>query len=367
MNLKILLLLTLALLLTQHKVVCDEDDDSYSTEMIYDSEIYPGKPFRSKSSHYLINKQTQRLLNKSFRDNKLKKHIWEILKVISIYTLVNERKYRKKPRYLRLKTGDLKSRVLFDKINEFVKMPLMKTYFNTYVDNMYNLSESDKQRAKNVNIFDTSKKRKDRLEELEHHLNNSLKRKKDRDTPTAKIEIDRGLNEDNGISIENMLENMNKKRGANKFRTVEEINAPVARFLKQTNQRKKKTNSWKKRSSYRRLKSKHMRRRKKHKPKYKKIIHESHDTRKLTTKLINPVHHHHHRKAFGIPGAPGGGGGVTQGAGVENLKVVINAIGQPSTYLPVEQNDSYKKGYKEADAEPKVIVTRMRLPSRIGN
>lgn len=69
------------------------------------------------------------------------------------------------------------------------------------------------------------------------------------------------------------------------------------------------------------------------------------------------------RKTFGMPGMPGGGG-VTQGAGVENLKVVINAIGQPSSYLPVEQTGSFKKGYNDADAEAKVIVTRLKLPGR---
>ena len=70
------------------------------------------------------------------------------------------------------------------------------------------------------------------------------------------------------------------------------------------------------------------------------------------------------RKTFGMPAMPGGGGGVTQGAGVENLKVVINAIGQPSSYLPVEQSGSFKKGYNDADAETKVIVTRLKLPGR---
>ena len=359
MNLKSLTFyLTLAALLPLTPLALDMDDQSYDTEKLYDSEINKGRPFRGKSSDFLILRSTRRLLNKNFKSTKLKQHIWEILKVIAIYTLVNEKKYKKPPRYLKLRTDDIKSRVLVQKVDELTKLPLLKSYYSKYIEDMYTLTDADKKRAKSVNIFDTSKKRKDRLAELERHLENSLKRRKDREVPGKKIEIDRGLNDDDGESIEDMLTKRNAPR------TVRATNAPVARFLKQTSRghHHRHIHSLKKHSNFRKLKKKNIKIRRNLNP---KIHRRSKMTRKLRTRLVNPKHHKH-RKTFGIPGAPGGGGGVTQGAGVENLKVVINAIGQPSSYLPVEQNDSYKKGYKEADAEPRVIVTRMTLPNRIG-
>ena len=266
--------------------------------------------------------------------------------------------------YLKLASKHLNSRLLVEKIDSMLDLPLFKSGFNNYLKKMYTINKSDKANAKKLNIFDTSKKRKDRLQELEESLNNSLKRNKNRlQDEKQKIHLDRGLKTESDISIEDLLMNQNKTK------VYQITNAPVERFLKvlkhknkkhlsKKNQRNKIKNIWKKKSRFRKLKKKNLKRKSHHKHRLK-------ETRNLTTRLINPVHHHY-RKAFGIPGAPGGGGGVTQGPGVENLKVVINAIGQPSTYLPVEQNDSYKKGYKESDAEPKVIVTRMKLPGRIG-
>ena len=246
---------------------------------------------------------------------------------------------------------------MVEKIDSMIKLPLFKTGFNKYLKNMYTINKGDKARAKKVNIFDTTKKRKDRLQELEDNLNNSLKKNKNRlEDANKKITLDRGLKNEDGISIENFLMNHNKVYKVQK--------APVERFLKVIKHKRKPKLSkrhhqkiWKKKTRFRKLNKKNL--------KKSHHRHKLKQTRNLTTRLINPVHHHH-RKAFAIPGAPGGGGGVTQGPGVENLKVVINAIGQPSTYLPVEQNDSYKKGYKETDAEPKVIVTRMKLPGRLG-
>lgn len=351
-----------------HQKVCRKSSEP---KLFYDSELNQGKPFRYKkdTSKYKLNKMNVKLLDKNIKDSKLKNHIWEILKVIAVYSLVNDQKYNKGPRYLKLSSKDINSRLLIDKIDKLVKLPLLRRGYSDYIDSIYALSDRDIDRARKVNIFDTSSKRKDRLEELERNLNDSLDRnKRKRNAKKKFIELDRNLGEETGESIENIL--MSKTHS----RPLRVTNAPVERFLKQRSshsRRKSKTQrnhsepqkKWKRRGRVRKLRK--FRKLKRRHPKKHLQRLKLKENRKLTTKLVNPVHHHHHRQTFGIPGA-GGGGGVTQGAGVENLKVVINAIGQPSTYLPVEQNDSYKKGYKEADAEPKVIVTRLKLPGRIG-
>jgi hypothetical protein len=333
----------------------------FKNELFYDSELNDFKPFKYKrdTSKYKLEKANIRLLNKNIKDKKLKSHIWDILQVISIYTLLNDDKYSTGPRYLKLASKDLKSKLLVEKIDNLVKLPLYKNGFNKYIKDIYKLNKEDIENSKKVNIFDNSTKRKDRLKELEQHLKDSLKMKKGDIDEKKLIQIDRKLDEDNEDSIENILTDKMAKK------TYKQQNAPVERFLKLKQHKRKHKHRLHRQSRFRKNRKRYIRRNSYRKPHHKKSHKKTH-TRKLTTKLINPVHHHHHRKAFGIPGAPGGGGGVTQGPGVENLKVVINAIGQPSTYLPVEQNDSYKKGYKEADAAPKVIVTRLKLPGRIG-
>ena len=315
--------------------------------VIYDSERDEGRPFskRSHLSDYIQNKQTRAVMKKFYKNVDIRKHLVQILDVIAIYSLLNEEKILMRPRYLSLASKQLKSDMLEKTVDQITQTSLFKDDFYKMVDDIYTLKKEDFRKARKLNLFDNSKKRKDRLKELDMHLDKSLKRKT-RDPPNAKakIDIDRKLSEQSPIfSIENKIYDRTHKG-------LKEENSPVERSLLQ--ERSFRTKPKRKQSSRRSSRSRK----------------NSRKVRYLKTELINPVHKRRRRKRkmFSMPSIPGAGGGVTQGAGVENLKVVINAIGQPSTYLPIEQNDSYKKGYNEQDAAPKVIVTRMQLPSRIG-
>ncbi len=61
---------------------------------------------------------------------------------------------------------------------------------------------------------------------------------------------------------------------------------------------------------------------------------------------------------------PGGGGAVVvapnQGAGIANAQVVVNSLGTPAS-MPYA-GGKVIPGYNPGDADPKVIVTRMKLP-----
>ena len=64
---------------------------------------------------------------------------------------------------------------------------------------------------------------------------------------------------------------------------------------------------------------------------------------------------------------PGGGGGSVvvapnQGSGIANAQVVVNSLGTPAA--EPYANGRVIRGYDPADAEPRVIVTRMKLPTR---
>ena len=67
-----------------------------------------------------------------------------------------------------------------------------------------------------------------------------------------------------------------------------------------------------------------------------------------------------------IPGMGGGGGSVvvapSQGSGIANAQVVVNSLGTPAA--EPYNNGNVVKGYDKADAEPRVIVTRMKIPTR---
>lgn len=85
-------------------------------------------------------------------------------------------------------------------------------------------------------------------------------------------------------------------------------------------------------------------------------------------KIVNKSHKKKdHRKLFGLPGAGGGGGSVVvapnQGAGIANAQVVINSLGTPAT-IPYADGNSVP-AYAPEDTSPKVIVTRMKLPSNL--
>lgn len=62
-----------------------------------------------------------------------------------------------------------------------------------------------------------------------------------------------------------------------------------------------------------------------------------------------------------------GGGGATnvvvapsQGPGISNAQVVVNSLGTPPSQAYAGGN--VVKGYNQSDADPKVIVTRIKLP-----
>ena len=65
---------------------------------------------------------------------------------------------------------------------------------------------------------------------------------------------------------------------------------------------------------------------------------------------------------------PGGGGGSTvvapnQGAGIANAQVVVNSLGTPAT-IPYAEGNAVP-AYGPEDTAPKVIVTRMKMPSNL--
>lgn len=70
------------------------------------------------------------------------------------------------------------------------------------------------------------------------------------------------------------------------------------------------------------------------------------------------------RKLFGMPG---GGGSVVvapnQGAGIANAQVVVNSLGTPAT-IPYAEGNAVP-AYAPEDTAPKVIVTRMKMPSNL--
>ena len=69
-----------------------------------------------------------------------------------------------------------------------------------------------------------------------------------------------------------------------------------------------------------------------------------------------------------LPGMPGGGGGgvvvaPNQGAGIANAQVVVNSLGTPAT-VPYAEGNAVP-AYAPEDTAPKVIVTRMKMPSNL--
>jgi len=73
----------------------------------------------------------------------------------------------------------------------------------------------------------------------------------------------------------------------------------------------------------------------------------------------------HDLRRLMMPGGGGGGSVVVapnQGSGIVNAQVVVNSLGTPAS--EPYANGKVIKGYDPADAEPRVIVTRMKLPTR---
>lgn len=89
--------------------------------------------------------------------------------------------------------------------------------------------------------------------------------------------------------------------------------------------------------------------------------------RKLRTVLRKKRRKHRvstpQRKAM-IPGAGGGGGTVVvapnQGSGIANAQIVVNSLGTPASQ-PYANGEAIP-AYNPADADPKLIVTRIKMP-----
>ena len=79
-------------------------------------------------------------------------------------------------------------------------------------------------------------------------------------------------------------------------------------------------------------------------------------------------HKHYRKRQLMLPGMPGGGGGgvvvaPNQGAGIANAQVVVNSLGTPAT-IPYAEGNAVP-AYAPEDTAPKVIVTRMKMPSNL--
>lgn len=418
-------------------------------KIVYSSEDNDREPFTSKKDtvEYRAKLMTNKLLAKNYLNLKLRRHVSDILDVITVYSLLSEQKITAKPRFLKDSGMGLQSKVLEGEMAKLKKSKQFAGRFARAVDSMYILKDEDFVNSRKLHILDTAKKRSDRLAELQKRMAGTMKKRtKMAKNQTRKLEIDaagdknpeneisaelflemkemmrkkssmgpgpkerffeyqkkmekelpktsqeermlylkngKGTNDPSGsIRVHEMKENLKGVAGKKKSRVRknkklkrkkrrrkfegerhEEHLGMVEKIMKRRRKLREKKKKLAKLARNKRI-SKHKKMLKK-KPKKKKAKKET--SRKLKTAEKKSKKKHKKkkdRKTFGVPGMPGGGGGVTQGAGVENLKVVINAIGQPSSYLPVEENDSYKKGYNDADAEPKVIVTRLKLPGR---
>lgn len=107
---------------------------------------------------------------------------------------------------------------------------------------------------------------------------------------------------------------------------------------------------------------------------HRKLKH-SHSPRKMKVSVSKSTihkrrkrHHKRHRKKRKLFGLPGGGGGSVvvapnQGAGIANAQVVVNSLGTPAT-IPYAEGNAVP-AYAPEDTAPKVIVTRMKMPSNV--
>lgn len=75
--------------------------------------------------------------------------------------------------------------------------------------------------------------------------------------------------------------------------------------------------------------------------------------------------HRARKRKLMIPGAGGGGVVVApnQGAGIANAQVIVNSLGTPAT-VPYAKGNAVP-AYAPEDTAPKVIVTRMKMPSNL--
>ena len=87
-----------------------------------------------------------------------------------------------------------------------------------------------------------------------------------------------------------------------------------------------------------------------------------------TKKRKHKKHHSRRKRQLMLPGMGGGGGGgvvvaPNQGAGIANAQIVVNSLGTPAT-IPYAEGNAVP-AYAPEDTAPKVIVTRMKMPSNL--
>ena len=119
----------------------------------------------------------------------------------------------------------------------------------------------------------------------------------------------------------------------------------------------------KKSKKSRKLKTHHRKPKHAHRPRKMKV-----SVSKSTIHTRRKRHHKKHRKKRKLFGMPGGGGGSVvvapnQGAGIANAQVVVNSLGTPAT-IPYAEGNAVP-AYAPEDTAPKVIVTRMKMPSNV--
>ena len=123
--------------------------------------------------------------------------------------------------------------MLVDEVRNMNEGSLFKTDFYDAIDDAYKIHHQDEVAARKLNLFDNSKKRKDRLFELQNKLKKNLKHKitpMGRET-VDKIQVDKVLKTQSLETIENILY---KKKQIN-AKTMKMIEAPEERDLLQNN------------------------------------------------------------------------------------------------------------------------------------
>lgn len=196
--------------------------------------------------------------------------------------------------------------------------------------------------------------------------NSIIAKKSVEKTAASKISLDkerqlRGLHGKSYVNdVYNIIRKQNQALRSNHFKQNKSKKDLKMKRLKRENLRKLKIKQHKKQLHNKIITS------------MKKPSHKKKSRRpKMHIKILHiekKKHHHHRRKnrKLMIPGAGGGGGVVVapnQGAGIANAQVVVNSLGTPAT-VPYAEGNAVP-AYAPEDTAPKVIVTRMKMPSNL--